>query len=617
MKTNHALKAKADQPAGVPEGFRSLGITGNIILVVFGILALTLAVNYYVFTEGYRSSLQNELVEKAEAFCSLADQIKSNVSLQHEQGDFDLNLLTADFKKVVADGRSYRESKFYNTIPVVSAWNISSKAAKAEHLDFKVVATEARNPEHNLPAGAFERKMLDELMVRAREGGNTFMARIDKADNTMYAMRAIKLSSDCLACHGSPGSAGDIKKDGKDIVGFRMESWKAGDFHGAFELAMPMTIVDEGVKSFLFRGLAWSFPIALLAGIFFFQLVRRLIGAPVQMLLDRFGEAAEGNLAATMETGRRDEIGRLAAGYNTFLENLRAMIGDIARTSTTLSASSTKLTSVADEMATGAKEMTDKAHTVAAAAEEASVNTLSVAENMEKISSNLTSVAEATEEMSHTVGDIASNTERARHISSEATAQASSISGIMVELGGSARETGKVVETITSISGQTNLLALNATIEAARAGAAGKGFAVVAHEIKELAQMTSNATDEIKAKIAGIQSSTSNTIGDIESIASVITQVGEIVSTIAAAIEEQSVVTRDVASNVARASKGVNDTNESISQTATVSRSIAKDIAAVSEAIRAVGSGSEQVQSSANELAELSEKLQHLVGRFS
>ncbi len=617
MKGNTNSNTGAEPLAGASKGLRSLGITGKIILVVFGILALTLAVNYYIFTNGYRSSLQNALVAKAAAFCAMADQIKSTVSAQHEQGDFDLNVLNADLKEVLVSGRSYRESKFYNTIPVVCAWTVASKAAKAEHLAFRVVATQARNPDNNLQAGTFQRKMLDDLMVQAGNDGSTFLSRVDPANNTLYAMRAIRLSKDCLFCHGSPGSAGDIHKDGKDAVGFRMEDWKAGDFHGAFELAMPMAIVDKNVESFLLRSLGWSFPIAILAGIFFFQLVRRQIGAPIQMLLGHFGEAAEGNLSAKMETTRGDEIGRLASGYNKFLDNLRAMIGDIARTSDTLSSSSAKLAVVAKEMSTGAKDMTEKAHTVAAAAEEASVNTLTVAENMEQMTGNLTSVATATEEMSATVGEIASNTEKARSISVDATEQAAALSGVMMELGRGAMEIGHVVETITSISDQTNLLALNATIEAARAGAAGKGFAVVANEIKELAKMTSKATEEIKTKIAGIQTSTENTIGDIESISSVIKQVGEIVSTIAAAIEEQSVVTRDVAANVAQASSGVNVTNDNISQTAIVSQAIAKDIAEVSLAIQTMSSGGEQVQLSAGELAEISERLQRLVSRFS
>ena len=122
------------------------------------------------------------------------------------------------------------------------------------------------------------------------------------------------------------------------------------------------------------------------------------------------------------------------------------------------------------------------------------------------------------------------------------------------QLGSAAQEIGQVTETITNISSQTNLLALNATIEAARAaGAAGKGFAVVANEIKELARQTAGATEDIKAKISGVQSSTGGAISDIGRIVNVIQEVGGLVANIAAAIEEQATVTRDVAGNIAQA----------------------------------------------------------------
>lgn len=179
--------------------------------------------------------------------------------------------------------------------------------------------------------------------------------------------------------------------------------------------------------------------------------------------------------------------------------------------------------------------------------------------NMEQAATNLSSVASATEQMSATIGEVASNSEKARHVSAKAGEQATSVSELMKQLGLAAQEIGKVTETITEISSQTNLLALNATIEAARAGAAGKGFAVVANEIKELAQQTAEATEDIKAKISGVQTSAGSAISDIEGITIVISQVGEMVSGIAAAIEEQAVVTKDIAGNIAHASTGVQD----------------------------------------------------------
>ena len=132
------------------------------------------------------------------------------------------------------------------------------------------------------------------------------------------------------------------------------------------------------------------------------------------------------------------------------------------------------------------------------------------------------------------------------------------------------REIGKVTETISEISSQTNLLALNATIEAARAGAAGKGFAVVAGEIKALAQQTATATEDIKSRISGVQNSTSSGIAEIEKISRVIFEVSDIVGSIAAAIEEQTVSTKDIARNIAEASFGVNDVNERIAQSSEV-----------------------------------------------
>jgi methyl-accepting chemotaxis protein len=187
----------------------------------------------------------------------------------------------------------------------------------------------------------------------------------------------------------------------------------------------------------------------------------------------------------------------------------------------------------------------------------------------------------------------------------------------MQKLGQAAQEIGHVTETITNISAQTNLLALNATIEAARAGTAGKGFAVVANEIKELAKQTAEATEDIKTKIAGIQSSTGTAISDIGQITTVIRDVGSIVASIAAAIEQQANVTKDVAGNIAQASTGVREANQRVSQTAEVSKSIAHDIASVNAAVVDIRQGGQHVQSSALELSKLAELLGAQVAQFS
>jgi methyl-accepting chemotaxis protein len=379
---------------------------------------------------------------------------------------------------------------------------------------------------------------------------------------------------------------------------------------------------QERVESLLTSSRRILIAVVLLAvgvAIFFGLSITRSVAGPIGTTKATLVDVAKGNLTAEVSSElleRKDETGDLTRATQDLIKSLRTTMGEVGGGAHTLAAASTQMSQVAEGLSSGSKEVASLANTVAAAAEESSANTTSVAAAMEQATSNLSSVASATEEMSATVGEIANSAEKARAISSEATSQAEAISAMMRELGRAAQEIGKVTETITSISAQTNLLALNATIEAARAGAAGKGFAVVANEIKELAQQTAAATEDIKGKISGIQASTGGAMGDIEKIAHVIKEVGDIVSSIAAAIEEQSTVTKDVATNIAQASMGVKDANQRVAETASVSQSIAKDIAKVNSTITEQVAGAEQVKTSSAELSRLAEQLKEQVARF-
>ena len=338
----------------------------------------------------------------------------------------------------------------------------------------------------------------------------------------------------------------------------------------------------------------------------------------IQRVITSVKEIAEGDgdLTRRLPIDSKDELGKLASHFNTFIGRLQLMTREIRDHAGLVSSSASELSTVSSQTAMGVKSMSDKTSSVVAAAEEASANTNSVAAGIEQAATNLSSVASATEEMSATIGEIAANSEKARVISDQASEQAQTIFTLMRQLGQAAQDIGKVTETITGISSQTNLLALNATIEAARAGAAGKGFAVVANEIKELARQTVTATEDIKAKIAGVQTSTGSAITDIEKISGVIKEVGSIVSSIAAAIEEQATVTKDVAGNIAQASSGVRDSNERVAQTATVSKSIARDIAGISAAVGDIRQGGERVEISAAGLSKLAEQLKATVEQF-
>jgi methyl-accepting chemotaxis protein len=358
---------------------------------------------------------------------------------------------------------------------------------------------------------------------------------------------------------------------------------------------------------------------ALLLSVLFGVLITRSISRPIASCVTVLDRVANGDLTQEipdeMRT-RKDEAGDLSRALHNMMENLHHLVTDIGAGVQTLASSATELSSISVQTASNVKSMSDRTAAVAAAAEESSSNTTSVAAGMEQASTNLVSVASATEQMSATVAEISANAEKARTISAQATQQAQTISAMMQQLGQAAQDIGKVTETINDISSQTNLLALNATIEAARAGAAGKGFAVVANEIKELARQTAAATEDIKSKIGGVQASTGSAITDIEKITGVTNEMGGLVASIAAAIEQQAAVTKDVAQNIAQASNGVRDANENVAQSASVSRTIAQDVATVNSAVGEVRSGGEQVQASAMDLSTLAEKLKQQVDHF-
>jgi len=359
--------------------------------------------------------------------------------------------------------------------------------------------------------------------------------------------------------------------------------------------------------------------VSLVLAVVFAVVITTSIVVPIKDCVAFTGLLAQGDFSKDVpETSlkREDEMGDLSRAFRSLVGNTRKLLRDVTGGVQTIAASATELAAVSSQTTHAVKSMSEKTCTVAAAAEEASANTISVASSMEQTSTNLSSVAAATEEMSATVAEIATNSEKARAISGQATAQAAAVSALMQQLGGAAKEIDKVTESITRISSQTNLLALNATIEAASAGEAGRGFAVVANEIKELARQTATATENIKEKISGMQASTDSAITGIEKISGVINDVGSIIVSIAAAIEEQSSVTKAVAGNIAQASLGVKDANVRIAQTATVSKSMAGDLAGVNAAVGDIRQGGENVLTSTVELSKVAEQLKATSDQF-
>ncbi len=157
---------------------------------------------------------------------------------------------------------------------------------------------------------------------------------------------------------------------------------------------------------------------------------------------------------------------------------------------------------------------------------------------------------------------------------------------------------------------------LEVFIEAARAGEAGKGFAVVANEIKALSTQTNEATEDIKTKIKGIEQTSKITISGIERLSQIIDSINDIVSMIAAAVEEQSVTTQELSENISNISSGLNNINENTAAITTVSEKMAEDIGGIDIRSAKISERSMDVLKSSEGLKELSHNLKTLVEQF-
>jgi methyl-accepting chemotaxis protein len=298
---------------------------------------------------------------------------------------------------------------------------------------------------------------------------------------------------------------------------------------------------------------------------------------------------AAGDLTRTSGLTTRDELGRMGQALDGAVAGLRSVMSTVVASSDAVAAASEELSASSAQIQASAEETSAQSGVVSAAAEE--------------VSRSVGTVAAGAEEMGSAIREISQSVNEATRVAAQAVGEADATTRTIQKLGTSSHEIGAVVKTITSIAEQTNLLALNATIEAARAGEAGKGFAVVANEVKELAQATARATEDITRRVEAIQGDTSGAVTAIGRISDIIGSINDFQLTIASAVEEQTATTNEMSRSVQEAAGG--------------STEIATNITGVSTAAASTTQALGQTRLAVDELSRMASDLRGSVARFT
>jgi methyl-accepting chemotaxis protein len=578
-----------------------MGITTKIALLVAAGMFVSFLVNIIYIGTSTKREVYDSLQESFRGLLQQAESGRNHVANLRTSGAFNEERMLKEVQEKLASApdkvAAVKETTFFRTIPIIAAIQIASEQFKGnKDVMLRVPKIQPRNK-------ANEPDPVELVMLKRLETENLpELFQVDRQNNFIRYMRPIRLTKDCLICHGTV--ADSRNKDGLDLMGIKMEGWKEGEIHGAFELVQRLETVDSLIRkklviSFLLTA-AVSVAVIFVVIVMIRRLLRVLGGEPSQVR-DIANLVAAGDLTMDV-TVKGTDTDSILHGMKTMVANLRELVTKTVNVSSMITSSSQELLTTSEQMATGAEEVAAQANTVATAGEEMSATSNDIARNCQMAAQSGDQANQAAKSGAEVVNETVQIMGR---IASRVSATALTVR----HLGERSDQIGAIIGTIEDIADQTNLLALNAAIEAARAGDQGRGFAVVADEVRALAERTTRATKEISEMIKAIQKETREVVDAMEEgVREVEVGTGE------AARSGQAL--QQILDQISDVTMQVNQIATAAEEQTAVTGEISGNIHQITEVVQATAKGAVESAGAAEQLANQARELIALVGKF-
>jgi len=412
-----------------------------------------------------KSTIRAQFVDKARSVVLGAEASREEMAHKWDQGLFST-------EKMREWAKAGENGKVLAVVPIVTAWKTAMAKSDEGGYKFRTPKFEARN-EKNEP-DAFEARV---LKMMEKDGLKDYY-EYDSELNSIRYFKPIRLTKDCLICHGDPAQSASLwgNSQGLDPTGTKMENWKEGEIHGAFEVIQSLAESDKAASTVVIQAIGMAAVLSVLGTLLLYWLVTRDIYAPV-----------------------------------------RKVVSEMLQSARQITEASGQMSQSSDSLASGAAQQASSLEETSASLQEMSAMTRQNADNSLQASQMATAACEqatlgrsAVEKMSVAINDIKRSSD----------------------------DTAKIVKTIDEIAFQTNLLALNAAVEAARAGDAGKGFAVVAEEVRNLAQRSADAAKQTAALIEQSKSNSDRGVVVSSEVESILKQIVESVKKVVQLVGE-------------------------------------------------------------------------------